>query len=211
MKLLKAVAITIMLLLIISQAAPAQIYDAVKDFSIVSNPNGVWSYGYLASWGAPFTLYTWEGTCFTGMNTWMEPPGCGPSPSVSHNGTGKQFCAQTWCFPPSYLGTSPGPNGELTVIRWTAPSSGTFVMRVKFVGMDWYFPTSTYVYVVRNSQRLLLQAPITSYEWPLLFYPEPIKLFAGDTIDLMVDWGKDGSYIGDSTGAELKIWSLGQH
>ena len=81
-------------------------------------------------------------------------------------------------------------------------------MRAKFVGLDWYFPTSTYVYVLRDSKRVLLQASITSYEQPLSFDPEPLRLSAGSTIDLIVGCGKDNSYIGDSTGVELKIWSL---
>jgi hypothetical protein len=211
MKLLKAFAITIMLLLVISQAAPAQIYDAVKDFSIQSNPNGVWSYGYLTSWGTPFTLYASEESCWPGTSSWQEPAGCGASGVVSRNNTHKQICNQTWCLPPAYLGTSPGPNCELTVTRWTAPSSGKFVMRVKFVGLDWYFPTSTYVYVLLNSTRLLLQAPITSYDQPLSFNPDPLRLSAGATVDLIVGCGEDNSWIGDSTGAELKIWSLEQH
>lgn len=210
MKLLKASGITI-LLLIISQAASAQIYDAVKDFSIQSNPNGVWSYGYETSWGTPLTLYIWGGTCWPGTSTWQEPPGCAPSPVLSHNDTHKQVCDQTWCFPPSYLGAGPGPNCELTVTRWTAPSSGKFVMRVKFVGLDWYFPTSTYVYVLLDSKRVLLQGSITSYEQPLSFDPEPLRLSAGSTVDLVVGCGKDNSYIGDSTGLELKIWSLEQN
>ncbi len=211
MKLLRAFGIAI-LLVVISQAASAQIYDAVKDFSTQSNPNGVWSYGYLSSWRAPFTLYTWGGPCtVSGTSAWQEPPGCGtPSPIVGHNDTSKQICAQTWCLPPSYLGVGPGPNGELTVVRWTAPSLGSFVMRVKFVGLDWYFPTSTYAHVRVNSKRVLLKAPITSYQWPLSFNPEPLWLSAGDTVDLIVDWGKDASYIGDSTGAEIKIWKVGQ-
>ncbi len=213
MKLLKAFGTTI-ILLVISQVAPAQTYDAVQDFTIQSNPNGVWSYGYITSWGTPFTLYTWGGTagCTPGTSAWQEPPGCGsPSPVVSHNDTHKQICAETFCIPPSYLGVGPGPNCELNVIRWTAPSSGRFSMRVKFVGLDWYFPTSTYAYVLLNSKRLLLQAPITSYEWPLSFNTEALHFLAGDTIDLIVGCGKDNSYIGDSTGAEIKIWSLKQH
>ncbi len=82
MKTLKALSIAITLLLLMSQAASAQApqwknadYDAVRDFSIQSNPNGVWSYGYLTSWGAPLTLYSWGGTCSNspGMSWWGMP------------------------------------------------------------------------------------------------------------------------------------------
>ena len=59
MKLLKVFTITITLILAISQIAWAQTpntvptYDAVKDWATQTNPNGVWSYGYLTAWGAP--------------------------------------------------------------------------------------------------------------------------------------------------------------
>lgn len=80
---------------------------------------------------------------------------------------------------------------------------------VQFIGEDFVFPTSTFVYVLLNSKRLLLQAPINSYELPVSFEPEALHLSAGDTIDLMVGCGKDNSYVGDSTGIEMKVWSLG--
>ncbi len=84
------------------------------------------------------------------------------------------------------------------------------MVQVNFVGLDHAFPTSTYVYVVRGSKRLFLKAPITSYQWPLLLRPYRWTFFAGDTVDFMVDWGKDKHYNGDATGVEVKIWNLGQ-
>lgn len=213
MKLL-ASSITTLLLLVISQAglaqAPPAHYDAVKDFSIESNPHGVWSYGYLSSLGAPFTLFAYGGSCTPGESVWAESSGC-PSGVVVHVDTGKQICGTTWCNLPSYLSSDPGPNCEVTVIRWTAPSAGSFLMQAEFIGEDFVFPTSTYVYVLLNSKRVLLQAPINSYELPLLFNPEALRISKGDTIDLMIGCGADNSYVGDSTGAEMKIWSVGQN
>jgi hypothetical protein len=43
---------------------------------------------------------------------------------------------------------------------------------------------------------------------PLSYNPPVLDFSAGDTLDFMVDWGKDGSYIGDSTGVQVKITSL---
>lgn len=85
------------------------------------------------------------------------------------------------------------------------------MVQVEFIGEDWYFPTSTYAYVLLNSKRLLLQSPINSYELPLSFAPEALRISTGDTIDLIVGCGKDNSYVGDSTGAGIKIWSLGKN
>jgi hypothetical protein len=75
--------------------------------------------------------------------------------------------------------------------------------------LDYGYPTSTDVYVLRK-KRLFLKAPITSYQLPLLLHPYSWTLSAGDTVDFIVDWGQDKDYNGDSTGAEVKIWSLGQ-
>lgn len=210
MKRLRLVGLSIMVLSLTPLLASAQAptYDAVRDWSIQSNPNGVWSYGYLTAWGAPFTLYTVEdqNNCWPGTSRWTITE-C-TAPTVSHNDTSKTICGETWCFPPSDLGVHPGPNGELSIVRWTAPSSGKYSMRVRFQGIDWYFPTTTYVYVKLNTNTFLLKAPITSYEQPLTFNPPAIELRAGATLDFVVDWGKDKSYIGDSTGVEVKIWTV---
>jgi len=50
---------------VVCEASTAQIYDAVNDFSLASNPNGVWSYGTLSSFtggGGTFTLFNQTGT-----------------------------------------------------------------------------------------------------------------------------------------------------
>jgi hypothetical protein len=213
MKLLKVFGITITLLLAISQTAPAQswktapTYDAVKDFSTQSNPNGVWSYGYLTSWGAPLTLFAWGGTCDISGISWWFTSQCQGCTSVFHNDTTKTVCWASVCEPPSYLGLNPA--GYLSVLRWTAPSSGTFLVQVSAEGLD-CCTTSTYFHVLLNSKHSFLKAPITSYQWPLSFHPRAWRLSAGDTVDFIVDEGKDGDWHSDSTGVEVKIWSLGQ-
>jgi len=216
MKLLRICGFCIIILLT-SPAALAQTpnrspdYDAVKDFSTQSNPNGVWSYGYLASWSAPFTPYARSGTCDypPGISYWTAHPNCGDehAPLVGHNDTAKPICWSTLCVPPNYLWLN--VLSQLSVLRWTAPFSGRFLIQVKFVGLDYGYPTSTDVYVLRK-KRLFLKAPITSYQLPLLLHPYSWTLSAGDTVDFIVDWGQDKDYNGDSTGAEVKIWSLGQ-
>jgi hypothetical protein len=219
MRTLKMFGVAIAFLLFISAVALAQIrsastptYDAVKDFSTQSNPNGVWSYGYLTSWGAPLTLYTWGGTCSsTPAMSWWFISSCSGPPTVAHNDTDKQICSTTWCDPITYLLLHPGPKGELSVLRWTAPYSGWFLLQVSFMGLDYVGPTSTYVHILLNSKRSLLKAPITSYQWPLLFQTKNLYFSAGDTIDFIVDDGKDGNWQYDSTGAEVRIWSSGQH
>ena len=182
-------------------------YDAVRDFSIQSNPNGVWSYGYLETWGAPFTLYSTGGTCIPNVSSWRIPDCNTDSPGIYHNDTSETVCWMTWCLPPDYLLLD--PRSQPSTLRWTAPSSGSYVMQATFVGLDWAAPTSTGVHVLLNSKQSLLSGPIASYAWPLTFIQRG-PLAAGDTVDFIVDWGKDSDFNYDATGLEVKIWNLQQ-
>ncbi len=219
MRIQKMFPIAIALLLLIPPVALAQMgktstptYDAVKDFSIQSNPNGVWSYGWESTLGSTLNLYTvTDTTSVPGMSAWLRSGTFPLSPQyLAHNDTDKQICRTTWCDPTTYLLSHPGPKGELSILRWTAPSSGTFLMQVNSQGLD-CCTTSTYFHVLLNSTRSFLKAPINSYQWPLSFHPRAWTLSAGDTVDFIVDWGKDGDFHSDSTGVEVKVWNLGQH
>jgi hypothetical protein len=223
MKLLKVLSIAITLLLLMSPAASAQApqwknadYDAVRDFSIQQNPNGVWSYGWESSLGSALNLYTLtDTTSVPGMSVWLvsetgeywdDPP------YVAHNDTDKKVCFVQVCVPPKYLHLHPKFSGELgvgelSVVRWTAPSTGRFQIEGAFMGLD-YQPTTTDVHVLVNSKKSLLNGPITSYKWPLIFNLT-VKVLAGDTVDFAVGWGKNDQYA-DSTGVRVAVTRLGK-
>ena len=67
------------------------VYDAANDFSVASNPNGVWSYGYQASLGSNFQLYdavVTDPNGATGIVQWYSPPLSGNyTPTVGYNTT----------------------------------------------------------------------------------------------------------------------------
>jgi hypothetical protein len=209
MKQFKTLALASALLLLVSLAASAQTYDAVKDFSLASNPNGVWSYGYLTTPGAPLTLYTWsDNQCNPGMSWWGLYLGpCDAMPVLGHNDTDKVFCWATNCLPPAYILPQPGWNGELSVVRWTAPSAGTYGVQGAVMGVDCYFPTSTDLRVMRNSNQELFRTAVNSCDSPLSFkYRVPFS--AGDTLDFVVDWGQDANPYGDGTGIQFKVTKI---
>src|SRR5437016_2736184 len=117
--LFKTLAMAIGILLLIPQAGSAQTqdpatpdYDSVKDFSIISNPNGVWSYGWQSPLGSPLNLYTvTDTTSVSGMSAWLESGTYSANPPyVAHNDTSNVICGSTFCAPPSYLHVHPGPN-----------------------------------------------------------------------------------------------------
>ena len=211
--LLRTLAIAIGILLLVPQAASAQTqnpatpdYDAVQDFSIISNPNGVWSYGWLSSLGSPLNLYAvTDTTTVTGMSAWLESGTYSDNPPfVAHNDTSTVICFGTFCVPRTYLHLHPGPNNEVAVVRWTAPSSGSFRVQGAVTGLDFQFPTTTSFYVVLNSNRYLFSATIDSYKSPLSFH-RMLTVSAGYTLDFAVDFGQNGNYLGDSTGIQFKV------
>ncbi|MBA2435365.1 MAG: hypothetical protein H0V54_09865 [Chthoniobacterales bacterium] len=200
-------------LLLIPQAGSAQTqnpakvdYNAVRDFSIVSNPNGVWSYGWLASLGSPLNYYTvTDTTSVPGISAWLESGTYSINPPyVAHNDTGNVICLVTFCVPPTYLHVHPGPNNEVTVVRWTAPMSGDFYVQGAVVGLDNVVITTTTFYAVLNSTEHVFRATINSYNSPVSFH-RLLTMSAGDTLDFAVDFGQNGNYGGDSTGIQFKV------
>src|SRR5262249_17316785 len=133
-------------------------YDAVTNFSIQSNPNGVWSYGWESSLGQALNLYTvTDTTTVPGMSAWLESGTyLGNPPYVAHNDTGKELCLAgfSWCLPPAYLHLHPGQDGAVSVVRWTAPASGKLLLVGAFEGLDPGGPTTTDVHVLVNSKKL---------------------------------------------------------
>src|SRR5260370_19322079 len=52
----------------------AHSFSAVGDFSLATNPNGAWSYGWEATLGGTFNLdVNTQTTPFSGLETWCAP------------------------------------------------------------------------------------------------------------------------------------------
>jgi hypothetical protein len=206
-------------LLLIPQAGSAQTqnpatpdYDAVRDFSIISNPNGVWSYGWEASLGSALNLYTvTDVTSVPGMSAWLASGTYYVNPPyVAHNDTSSVICIANngVCIPPKYLHVHPGINNELTVVRWTAPTSGNFKIEGAAVGLDRSGATTTILWVLFNSGPLFA-TPVDNYRSEFFFQlPCALAMSAGDTVDFAVDFGEDGSNNGDSTGIQFKVTNV---
>jgi hypothetical protein len=58
----------------------ATVFDVSADFSLASNPNGVWTYGSETTLGGPLTLYTISGTS-SGLQVWSNNAGGLPPPT----------------------------------------------------------------------------------------------------------------------------------
>jgi hypothetical protein len=170
----------------------------VGGFSSTSNPNGVWQYGSLA--GTAFTPLA-EGSCgmLSGWQGMSSAPG---EPPFVFAGPGT--CGATAeAVPSTMLDLHPAQNGDRSVVRWTAPSAGTYTIQGTFVGLD-PAPTTTDVHVVLGGVDSFT-AQIDSFNVPTPFSLVSVPLTAGEIVDFEVGFGADGNYEDDSTGLAATI------
>jgi hypothetical protein len=186
-----------------AEGSVAADYDAVRDFSITSNPNGVWSYGWQMPLGGSLNLYTvTDTTSVGGISAWLKSGiYAADPPFVAHNDTNHEICFGSFCVPASYLHVHPGPNDEITVVRWTAAADGNFFVQGSLEGLDIVQPTTT-LYLLQNSETLFKKAIRNS---DTAFFHRTITVSAGDTIDFAVDFGRNNNYFNDSTGIQFKL------
>ena len=116
-------------------AAPAATqYNLTQDFSVASNPNGVWSYGHTPALGGFFTLMATPRTDeVPSVPIWSWSVDGLSSPDVHFNASSSNiFHADGGSFPPRSLWVSPGhesSSNAFAVMRFTAPSNGLYRVR----------------------------------------------------------------------------------
>jgi hypothetical protein len=209
------------LLLLLSMLTPlgaAPVQDAVNGFG-AANPSGTWSYGWLASGTQPLAGYNpgdlnlfgtyLTGTVgnlpATGVNSWCDAGtfGNGCLPSVAKNTTGSLAEYGTVAQPPWLLNLQPGALGEFVVVRWTAPSTGSYNASAWFQGMDigdaQSFGTTTDVYIALNGSSVFSGA-IGSYGDTQFAFGLPTFYNQNDRVDFIVGYGENGNNLNDSTG-----------
>jgi len=175
--------------------------SVVADFSASENPRGVWSYGYQASDGSNFSPYTKNDFPSYEDLLLRWSSGSSPEPMVAYNPTGEDLSYLTINHPPNVLNLHPGPAGQKSVVRWTAPFSGMVTIQGGFQGIDTH-GTTTDVAVVHNSSTTLFSRNINGYNTSgsSATFKISRSVAAGDTIDFSVGYGSNRNYYNDSTG-----------
>jgi uncharacterized repeat protein (TIGR03803 family) len=164
------------------QTGSEVIYDAVNDFSINSNPNGVWSYGTLTDIpGGTFSPFTTAqtGQDFTGEEIW-DNNGSSDAGVIS-NITGSIASFETTELPPDELLLA----GDYLIsdVRWTAATSGTYNIDGLFE-RDVTNAQPVSVSIIENGTNALFSASnFTTYGSQQIFSFSSVTLPAGATLD----------------------------
>jgi hypothetical protein len=156
----------------------ANTWSARGDFSTISNPNGQWSYGWVAEAGGKYTLYR------------------------SQVGDGWRFDSEEPCVwinrsnqalanvQPGEVSQHAGSNGEHAVVRWQAPKSCTVHIKGAFGAGD---VGAVNVMVLHNAT-VLFKSIETKNDEP---FDLEVAVKAGDTLDFDVSAGKEGYAYGN--------------
>ena len=190
------------------RAGASAVFDVTRDFSITSNPNGVWSYGWVSAFGGAFTpldvLRFGRSDNGLPVPAWM--PAGESEPSVCVNNTTNTMISAYGqaILPPGTVMFYPGWQGKpqnYGVIRFTVPSdkAGTYLLETAVAPVaDGSWQGDTDFHVVRGSNELFGQflAPTNG-----VGYTNQMVLSAGDTIDFAIGRGADGK--ADGSGLRL--------
>jgi hypothetical protein len=194
-------------LLSADSARAAVVYDAAADFSATNNPDGVWSFGsQFPTLGVGFNLSTASGS-FLGFDYWSANPNVG-LPTANHNPTDSTITGWgTAVIEAGQLVLHPGPFGEYSVARFTAPASATYSFSASFVGQDNVLGTTTDVHLLKNSTPLF-SGNVAGFHNTVSSGVFVMSLNAGDTLSAAVGFGANGNFSGDSTGVSFTVTAI---
>jgi hypothetical protein len=192
-------------------------FSAFDDFSFTSNPvpGGAWRYGTTAALGGSFNLYSFKGTLYSQpdpsipLSMWLMAEGQ-VDPNVNKNETGSDIYSNAgeWVYLPAqtYLNFHPGPNGEISVVRWTCPAAGNYRIDSAFRSLRVGGPaTTTDIHVLLNNAPVfngVINAHYADGEFP---YLANLEFHACDTLDFAVGRGENNEYSYDSSGIRATI------
>jgi alpha-galactosidase len=161
---------------------------------------GTWLYKHHPEW----LLQAAETHTLSGMRSWSASAMDGSDPCVSYNPTAKPRSTAGIVWDPGRLSFHPGPKGEYSVVRWTAPEAGDHEMHAAFLGID--KSTTTDVHLLHQGHPLFDGQINLAGKGRETSYDGRVAVAKGDTLDLVVGWG-NGTHVCDSTGLDVRIKS----
>lgn len=179
-------------------------YDVVAEFAL-SNPSGVWSYGY----GYPYTgIPGWVGPLWqpgnNGSFIWWS---VGTYPYVERNLTGGTVYGSNDALPADHLVVVPADRASI-VVRFTAPEPGYYTFSGDFMQLEYYSIVPSWEGALVTSggtATLAFSGSLGGYGYwgekvPIAFSE---NLAQGDTVDFFV-WANWNNW-GDDSGLKLSV------
>jgi hypothetical protein len=174
--------------------------DASEAFTKNQNPNGPWSYGWSTSLGGGFTPFTTGTVNNDDLEAW-NASGLAAL-GIYRNAKDRLLpVANRIFYQPGQLAMHPGPAGQVSVLRWTAPAAGSYDVTAAFRALDAQ-PATTDVHVLHNGVSKFDGTVNATMSGPA--YAGTLALQAGDTVDVAVGYG-NGSYNYDTTAVSFRI------
>ncbi len=199
------VAVVVLLFIGPGQANADIIYDPAASFSTTNNPNGVWRYGWSQTLGSAFTLDTFFQRLDGILPEWGGNLTRDGNPGIYHNDTGSAQTVATLTMPAGSLAEHPGVGGQYALLRFTAPSSGTYSIAGSFSGFDFAGPTTTDVHVLVDGVSRFDGAIVGFGPDSAAPFRVNLPLVSGETVDFAVGTGSDGSFAFDMTGLATRV------
>jgi hypothetical protein len=212
----------------------SQACESLQDVSPSgANPFGDWSYGWATTATSPFMVYSNYDPSLQfltheaiqtglGISAWSSSPlGSDFDPAAFDNRLSNEILAMggagNTVIPPGAFVLHPGPSGEYSIVRWTAPKTMVVGIDVTFTGLvQDGASTTTDVHVRQYASDLsgdggydlpgaaavlnLDGSPNTAHFKSDVVFP----VAAGDVFDFMVGNGGNG-YDFDSTGIAVTL------
>jgi len=138
-----------------------------------------------------------------GLVGWKTADGL--EPCVVYNGSGKRIEFSQVINEPGRFSFHPGPVGEYSAVRWTAPENDSFKVAAKFIDISEQRAT-TDVHVLHNGKVLFDGYLNVNGEARESLFSDSLKLQKGDTLTFVVGYG-NSHYGADTTGLEIQISS----
>jgi hypothetical protein len=200
-------------------------FDLSSDFSLVNNPDGVWTFGYSATKSlAPDQFRIDEYSATSDPVGFWHPasnkgPGPGYYPYVAYNTTDESRTtpAKGWAVRPHEIAMEASNVGQYALVRFTAPQADRYQISAHFEGIHFHLST-TDVHVMHNAESLFAEE-IEGYGGDPAFhkiegqhaeadYKGIVRLAKNDTITFAVGYGRNHTPFNDTTGLFARITSV---
>lgn len=192
---------------LLSQVEAQSVFQAATEFSAAQNPAGAWTYGWRdAQTGVfrAFEVHAASGALMEWGSSATEPGADFKPPYVLLNSSDQpvEFSTTVLALPKRII-LHPGPNGEPSTLRWTAPQDGPIWIESAAEGRDQGPGASTIFEVYRGPEPLFSNGVSGKNSESRVAFQTNLTVRAGETLDFAIGTTNDFSF--DSTQLDISV------